>query len=327
MTQTQVLASKCVFSVFLLYLTSTRVSAQVMTSACGSESTIVIKFPENDLNVTLPLSDEYVQNVLTNGEPTRVDVNFDPGDKITAKYPFSDYFLTSYNTVQKAFQVRMIKGIDRDGATGTTEDDVNILQYQLVCFPDAAAVSFYSAQYRVLKIQILDVNDNTPQFVYAPYSYTVNELTPVGLTVFRGISATDLDEGPNKQIFYSFSSGPSPLNLNGTQYFILPSELEGIVGVLSPLDFESMYAAAQGDASQVYYNIIVTARDSASPQSAQRTSQTTLKITITDGDDQGPEFIYPSCIRSSRPTSKSCIRPKYLTSVTSGNASISRRGY
>ncbi|KAI8794671.1 fat cadherin-related tumor suppressor isoform X2 [Biomphalaria glabrata] len=261
MTQTKVLASKCVFSVFLLYLTNTRVSAQSITYACGSESTIVIKFPESALNVTLPFTDEYVQNVLTNGEPTRVDVNFDPGDTIlTTKYPFSYYFVTSYNTVQKAFQVTMIRGIDRDGATASTEDDVNILQYRLVCYPDAAAVSSNSAIYIVLKIQILDVNDNTPQFVNAPYSLTVNELTPVGLTVFRGISATDIDEGPNKQIFYSFSSGQSPLNLNGTQYFNLPSEREGIVSVLSPLDFESMYAAAQGDASQVYYNIIVTAR-------------------------------------------------------------------
>uniref|UniRef100_A0A2C9LHR8 Cadherin domain-containing protein n=1 Tax=Biomphalaria glabrata TaxID=6526 RepID=A0A2C9LHR8_BIOGL len=84
-----------------------------------------------------------------------------------------------------------------------------------------------------------------------------------------------------------------------------------------------MYAAAKGDVSQVYYNITVTARDNANITSLRRSAQTTLKITITDGDDQGPEFIYPNCIPSSQLNSKSCIRPKYLTSVISGNSSVS----
>uniref|UniRef100_A0A2C9KN22 Cadherin domain-containing protein n=1 Tax=Biomphalaria glabrata TaxID=6526 RepID=A0A2C9KN22_BIOGL len=319
MGQTKGLPPLFALGIFILFHINTEVSAQ---NTCGNESTIVIKFPESDLNSTLPFTADYIQNVLTNGNPALVEVKTDPGDKsLTTNYPFKEYFETSYNSVQNTFQVRMIKGIDRDGNTSTTEDDVNILQYQFICYPDTAAVTSNSAIYRVLKIQILDVNDNTPQFFNAPYSINVNELTPVGVTVFRGISATDLDEGPNKQIFYSFSSGSSPLNLNGTLYFNLPSEQEGIVGVLAPLDFESMYAAAQGDVSKVYYNIIITARDNASPQTAQRANQTTIKITITDGDDQGPEFIYPSCIQSSQPTSKSCIRPKYLTSVTSGNSS------
>ncbi|KAK0048619.1 protocadherin Fat 4, partial [Biomphalaria pfeifferi] len=320
MGQTKGLPPFFALAFFVLFHINIEVSAQ---NVCGDNATIVIQYPESVLNITItePVPVEFIQTVLTNGNPARVQVNPDASDKAAVNYPFDNYFRIAYNPSLNATQVLMIKGIDRDGATSSTEDDVNILQYQLVCYPNSAAVTTNSAQFIILKIQILDVNDNTPIFEKAPYSISVNELTPVGVTVFRGISATDLDEGPNKQIFYIFDSGTSPLNLNGTQFFNLPSEQEGIVGVLSPLDFESMYTAAQGDVSKVYYNITVTARDNANNTGLRRSAQTTLKITITDGDDQGPEFIYPSCIPSSQLNSKSCIRPKYLTSVISGNSS------
>ncbi|KAH9514450.1 hypothetical protein Btru_025288 [Bulinus truncatus] len=258
----------------------------------------------------------YTQAIFTSGiEPYDVKIDPDPQDT-TNQYKFTDYFTDQWNTTTNKYTVRMTRGIDRDGNLSTTAEDVNILQYKITCKEIQGSSN---VEYKILKIQILDVNDNSPYFINAPYTVRVNELTPVGVTVFRGILADDIDEGPNKQITYILTPGISQFNFNGTQYFYLPSDQEGILSVSSPLDFESMYRQT-GDISQTFYNITVIARDNAQPASSQRSRLTTLRVIITDGDDQGPEFVYPSCIQSSQANSKSCIRPKYLT-VYSGNSS------
>lgn len=45
-----------------------------------------------------------------------------------------------------------------------------------------------------------------------------------------------------------------------------------------------------------------------------------LNITITDGDDLGPVFIYDTCPQS---VSKPCVRPKYSASIESGTTMVS----
>ncbi|KAH9514464.1 hypothetical protein Btru_025327, partial [Bulinus truncatus] len=259
----------------------------------------------------------FTQAIFTSGvEPFSLVIDTDPPDT-TNQFKFPDYFTHQWNSVTNKYTVRMIKGINRDGNTSSTVDDVNTLQYKVSCTESLGSVTVV---YRILKIQITDVNDNSPYFINAPYTVWVNELTPVDLTVFRGILADDLDDGPNKQITYILTSGYSQFNFNGTQYFYLPSDQEGVLYEFSPLDFEPMYRQT-GDISQTFFNITVIARDNAVPASTQRSSLTTLRVIITDGDDQGPEFVYPSCIQSSQPYSKSCVRPKYLTTISSGNAS------
>ncbi|KAH9496817.1 Cadherin-99C [Bulinus truncatus] len=316
MGQSDTVTQNILLAICVLFLIVTKVVAQ--NGACSSsEATIVITFPEND-SPTLPFNDpRYTQAIFTSGqEPFSVVIDPDPQDT-TNQYKFPDYFDDQWNTQTNSYTVRMKKGIDRDGNTSSTSDDVNILQYKVSCTETQGSTTIV---YRILKIQITDVNDNSPYFNNAPYTVRVNELTPVGVTVFRGILADDLDEGPNKQITYILTPGFSQYNFNGTQYFFLPSDQEGILSVSNPLDFESMYRQT-GDINQTFYNITVIARDNAVPASTQRSSLTTLRVIITDGDDQGPEFVYPSCIQSSQPNSKSCIRPKYLTSVYSGNSS------
>ena len=50
-----------------------------------------------------------------------------------------------------------------------------------------------------------DVNDHAPEFQNTPYHLEVDELTPVGVTVFRGIHAIDRDKPntANSDITYS----------------------------------------------------------------------------------------------------------------------------
>uniref|UniRef100_A0A8C6YCH2 Protocadherin related 15 n=1 Tax=Naja naja TaxID=35670 RepID=A0A8C6YCH2_NAJNA len=64
-----------------------------------------------------------------------------------------------------------------------------------------------------VRIVVRDRNDNSPQFQQEQYYVTVNELTPVGTTIFTGFSgnrgATDIDDGPNGQIEYVIQYNPS----------------------------------------------------------------------------------------------------------------------
>uniref|UniRef100_A0A667X7T3 Protocadherin 2 alpha a 15 n=1 Tax=Myripristis murdjan TaxID=586833 RepID=A0A667X7T3_9TELE len=54
-------------------------------------------------------------------------------------------------------------------------------------------------------INVLDVNDNMPVFTKDMYSAVLNENSPIGTTVVQ-VNATDLDEGPNGEVWYSFGN-------------------------------------------------------------------------------------------------------------------------
>ncbi|XP_010220583.1 PREDICTED: protocadherin gamma-C3-like [Tinamus guttatus] len=56
-----------------------------------------------------------------------------------------------------------------------------------------------------IHIDVVDANDNAPVFNHSTYKASVRENTPSGTLVAR-ISAYDLDDGPNGDIIYSFSS-------------------------------------------------------------------------------------------------------------------------
>uniref|UniRef100_A0A452U2F8 Protocadherin related 15 n=1 Tax=Ursus maritimus TaxID=29073 RepID=A0A452U2F8_URSMA len=66
--------------------------------------------------------------------------------------------------------------------------------------------------YHEVRIVVRDRNDNSPMFKHESYYATVNELTPVGTTIFTGFSgdngATDIDDGPNGQIEYVVQYNP-----------------------------------------------------------------------------------------------------------------------
>uniref|UniRef100_A0A669DYG2 Protocadherin-related 15b n=1 Tax=Oreochromis niloticus TaxID=8128 RepID=A0A669DYG2_ORENI len=63
-----------------------------------------------------------------------------------------------------------------------------------------------------VRIVVRDRNDNEPRFQQPRYYVAVNELTPVGTTIFSGFSgnngATDIDDGPNGQIEYTIQYNP-----------------------------------------------------------------------------------------------------------------------
>ncbi|XP_068053145.1 protocadherin-15 isoform X6 [Anomalospiza imberbis] len=134
-----------------------------------------------------------------------------------------------------------------------------------------------------VRIVVRDRNDNSPQFQQQHYYVAVNELTPVGTTIFTGFSgnngAIDIDDGPNGQIEYVIQYNPNDKTSNRT--FDIPLTLSGAVVLRERLNYEE----------KTRYFVIVQANDRAQNLNERRTSTTTLTVDVLDGDDLGPMFL------------------------------------
>nr|ABV59355.1 protocadherin nu8 [Callorhinchus milii] len=86
-------------------------------------------------------------------------------------------------------------------------------------------------------IIVQDANDNAPVFTQSVYSTSLSENTPKGTLVIK-LNATDLDDGANGEIVYSFSSHTSP---RVRQLFSLNSQ-SGEIRVKGDLDYEESRA-------------------------------------------------------------------------------------
>ncbi|XP_065776047.1 protocadherin-15 isoform X2 [Muntiacus reevesi] len=137
--------------------------------------------------------------------------------------------------------------------------------------------------YHEVRIVVRDRNDNSPTFKHESYYATVNELTPVGTTIFTGFSgdngATDIDDGPNGQIEYVIQYNPDDPTSNDT--FEIPLMLTGNVVLRKRLNYED----------KTRYFIIIQANDRAQNLNERRTTTTTLTVDVLDGDDLGPMFL------------------------------------
>ena len=119
-------------------------------------------------------------------------------------------------------------------------------------------------------IQLLDINDNSPQFVNEPSSISLPENTPIN-TFIIDASATDADLGANGEVSYSLTSDMSSL-----PFSIDP--LTGSVTTITTLDRE------QTD----FYTITVTASDNGTL--SRLMSSFIVNVTVTDVNDNAPVF-------------------------------------
>ncbi len=119
-----------------------------------------------------------------------------------------------------------------------------------------------------VNIEVLDVNDNDPQFPNGPFQFPVSESEPVGFRVGQ-VSANDSDTGASGRISsYSLVGHPSSISID-------PSN--GTLFLTGRLDYEV----------NVSYTFEVLASDAGDPR---RIGQSSITINILDANDNSPRF-------------------------------------
>ncbi|XP_058653540.1 protocadherin gamma-A11-like [Onychostoma macrolepis] len=123
----------------------------------------------------------------------------------------------------------------------------------------------------IINVTVLDDNDNRPKFSQELYSVTLPENAPVGTLVIK-LNATDLDEGQNGEIVYSFVK-----NIEKHVYDTFDLDKAGEIRVKGDLDFEKNNV----------YRVGVMASDKGQPP---KTSNCRIIIKVIDQNDNGPEI-------------------------------------
>ncbi|XP_046956921.1 protocadherin beta-15-like [Lynx rufus] len=126
-------------------------------------------------------------------------------------------------------------------------------------------------------IDVLDINDNAPEFVQPLYRVQILENSPLGSLIVT-VSARDLDTGINGEVVYSFFYGDEEI----TRTFAL-NELTGEIKIIRKLDFEKIKS----------YELDIKASDGAG-----LSGKCTVIIEVVDINDNTPEMTVASLISS-----------------------------
>ena len=153
----------------------------------------------------------------------------------------------------------------------------------------------------LVTITIQPVNEYPPQFNALVITFAVDELVSVPnvISLNNELQATDMDDFPHNQIWYSITSG------NDDQVFTI-SPTTGILSLIKNLDYEMVSD----------YHLVVQADDGgglSSPSYAVLNSTTQVNILVSDANDHSPVFtrnIYVGSIR------ESALPGDYVNSLT-----------
>lgn len=140
---------------------------------------------------------------------------------------------------------------------------------------DTSATNNPQSSAVTVKIEIVDVNDNAPQWPQDPVNIEISEVTPIGMTVYN-FTAKDADASLNGELnFHIISSLPLSKNIFNLD------PLTGSLTLTSTLDYETLKE----------YWLIVEATDLASNISERMTTSATVHISVTDANDNVPTFV------------------------------------
>ncbi|XP_055296378.1 protein dachsous [Sitodiplosis mosellana] len=129
-----------------------------------------------------------------------------------------------------------------------------------------------------IKIEIIDQNDNYPQWPQDPIEIKMVENSPIGMALYN-FTATDLDLGPNGNIQYELVQ---QMPWNRKTFSVDP--LTGTLTQLLPIDYEDLNE----------YLLVVKATDQSTNLSERLSSLVTARISVVDANDNGPVFVYPN---------------------------------
>ncbi|XP_053548881.1 protocadherin-15 [Bombina bombina] len=206
----------------------------------------------------------------------------DPTIEISLKNNM-DYWIILDPITQRLYLNSTGRILDRDPPAS-----IQSIVVQVECINKKVGIVIYHE----VRIVVKDRNDNPPNFQRSRYYTAINELTPVGTTIFTGFSgdngATDIDDGPNGQIEYVIQYNPNDTTSNQT--FDIPLTLSGTVVLRRRLNYEE----------KTRYFVIVQANDRAPNPNERKTSTTTLTVDVLDGDDLGPMFLPCNIVDNTR---------------------------
>ena len=125
------------------------------------------------------------------------------------------------------------------------------------------------SSYRVIEIQVTDVNDNTPQFTKSSYASAISEGLSAPEPVVQ-VTAVDEDSGLDGEVVYSILSG------NPSNAFTIDTS-SGLINTAISLDRESIPE----------YSLTVVALDRGNPA---KTATTTVNVVVSDVNDNRMSF-------------------------------------
>ncbi|XP_077122352.1 protocadherin gamma-C5-like isoform X32 [Ranitomeya variabilis] len=127
-----------------------------------------------------------------------------------------------------------------------------------------------------ITVNVLDINDNAPVFHQSSYRISVFENIPLNSVIIQ-LNATDLDEGANGDILYSFDHHTLE---SAKRIFQINSKTNEII-TADTLDFEN----------SDFYELYVKAIDKGSPRLE---GYCVIQIEVKDVNDNTPEIILTS---------------------------------
>nr|XP_055208043.1 protocadherin-15 [Gorilla gorilla gorilla] len=232
--------------------------------ARGGPPATIVAIDEESRNGTILVDNMLIKGTAGGPDPT---IELSLKDNV-------DYWVLMDPVKQMLFLNSTGRVLDRDPPM-----NIHSIVVQVQCINKKVGTIIYHE----VRIVVRDRNDNSPTFKHESYYATVNELTPVGTTIFTGFSgdngATDIDDGPNGQIEYVIQYNPDDPTSNDT--FEIPLMLTGNIVLRKRLNYED----------KTRYFVIIQANDRAQNLNERRTTTTTLTVDVLDGDDLGPMFL------------------------------------
>ncbi|XP_028716646.1 protocadherin beta-6-like [Peromyscus leucopus] len=120
----------------------------------------------------------------------------------------------------------------------------------------------------IVRIEVVDINDNAPQFVQSLYAVQVPENSPLNALIVT-VSARDLDAGMNGNVAYSLFQG------GGVSQPFAIDEITGEIRLSDELDFEV----------NNHYSIEIAATDGGG-----FSGKCTVSVQVLDVNDNAPEL-------------------------------------
>ncbi|XP_037028708.1 protocadherin beta-12 isoform X2 [Bradysia coprophila] len=162
----------------------------------------------------------------------------------------------------------LIMPLDKEGIAGPSSVYVNVICDRRHSTDPSFVIP--------VNIRVTDVNDNAPEWIGAPYSLHLSEVTVPGTRILQGARAVDKDQqGAFATVEYQVLKGPF------SDYVSFVTPLEGTLVLRKSLDYEALKN----------FTVMLRAQDQGTPP---KFSDTTLRVVVEDADDQNPKFLRDS---------------------------------